>query len=90
MRKIFRNKEFVQKILWIVAVIIILSFGFFGSASYVTRSGASRKAAGKVFGKAVSFDEFEKNYQATVDQAKMIVEVGNDGKVVKSQMVPLK
>ena len=83
MRKVFRNKDFVRKTLWGVAFIIILSFGFFGSASYLTRTSKVQNA-GKVFGKTVSMEEYNKNYVQTYDQAKMTY--GNNFSKIQSYL----
>ena len=70
MLKILRKKGVMKKILWFLAVVIILAFGFLGQAY---RLGNSRMAsyAGKIFGRTVSLEEFQKNYQQTQIQAFM-------------------
>ncbi len=56
MLKFLRKKGVMKKILWVVAVLIIISFGFFGTANYLNRR--RRNFAGIIFGQRVSFDKF--------------------------------
>ena len=70
MLKILRKKGVAKKILWFVAVIIIISFGFFGP-SYRGRERVAANYAGKIFGRTVSFQEFERSYQEAQIQALM-------------------
>ena len=67
MLKIFRKKIVTKIILWIVAVIIIISFGFFGTAYVLTSQQTS--AAGKIFNKKISLTEFRQAYQAVYTNA---------------------
>ncbi|MCK5215352.1 MAG: SurA N-terminal domain-containing protein [Candidatus Omnitrophica bacterium] len=57
MLKILRKKGVMKKILWFVAVIIILSFGFFGQA-YLLGGNRPKKSAGKIFGQKISIDKY--------------------------------
>ncbi|MCA9401570.1 MAG: SurA N-terminal domain-containing protein, partial [Candidatus Omnitrophica bacterium] len=68
MLKFLREKGVMKKILWVTAIVIILSFGFLGTASYWAGSRES-KYAGKVFGKKVSLSEFQENYDQVRLQA---------------------
>lgn len=61
-----RHKGFSRKVLWGVAVIIILSFGVFGTAY---RLDNNVNSAGKVYGHSVSLREFERAYMDSRDQA---------------------
>lgn len=61
-----RQKGVSRKILWAVAIIVILSFGVFGTAY---RLDNNINTAGKVYGKSVSLREFEKAYLDSRDQA---------------------
>lgn len=70
MLKILRKKGVAKKILWVIAIVIILSFGLFGTANYLTNN-APVTYAGKVFGKTVSFDEFSTSLTHTRTQAIM-------------------
>ena len=66
MLNILRQKGVSKKILWVIAVIIILSFGVFGTAS---RLDHTVNSAGRVNGQNVSLKEFEKAYLDSRDQA---------------------
>lgn len=68
MLKTLRKKGVAKKILWVVAIVIIISFGFFGTANYVRRTH-NITAAGKIFNRAVSFDEFERSLVHARNQA---------------------
>ncbi len=68
MLKILRRKGFAKKVLWVIAVVIIISFGFFGTAG-VMQNSKHLDYAGKIFGEKVSFNEFEKSYLHTRNQA---------------------
>jgi peptidyl-prolyl cis-trans isomerase D len=68
--KILRKKGVMKKILWFVAVIIILSFGLFSNAYRMSnRTAGGHTYAGKIFGKKISFEDFERYYQQTEIQA---------------------
>ncbi|MCK5580941.1 MAG: peptidylprolyl isomerase [Candidatus Omnitrophica bacterium] len=58
----------MKKILWVVAILIIIAFGF-GSQVYLLRDKAGPSYAGKVFNKKISFEEFRKNFRQTQIQA---------------------
>ncbi len=62
MLKVLRHKGVAKKVLWFVAVIIIISFGFLGQA-YLLKQDKQARYAGRVFGKKVSLAEFAKEYQ---------------------------
>lgn len=62
MLKLLRKKGVAKKILWVIAVVIILSFGFFGTA-YLLTGNQTTDYAGTLFGKKVGLDEFRKAYQ---------------------------
>ncbi len=68
MLKLLRKKGFAKKVLWVIAVIIILSFGFFGTAYLVTNKKPV-DSAGTIFGKKISAEDFSKAYQAVYTQA---------------------
>jgi len=70
MLKFLRKKGVAKKILWVTAIVIILSFGFFGTANYLTNS-MPVSHAGKIFGKTVGFDDFETSLLHTRIQAIM-------------------
>ena len=68
MLKLLRKKGFAKKMIWAVAIVIIFSFGFFGTAYLVTGSGGA-SYAGKIFGKKISVEDFNKVYQNARIQA---------------------
>ncbi len=70
MLKILRKKGVAKKILWTIAIVIIISFGFFGTANYLG-GPTSADHAGKIHGRKVSLDDFEEAYQHTRLQAMM-------------------
>ena len=67
MLKVIRKEGTIKKIMWVLAVIIILSFGVFGTASYYDFNQKSGYA-GKIFGKKISVRDFEKNYLNSRDR----------------------
>ena len=69
MLKVIRKEGVYKKILWVLAVIIILSFGVFGTASYLGNTRISQNYAGKIFGRTISLKEFQENYQRAQHQA---------------------
>ena len=68
MLKLLRKKGVTKKILWVILVLIILSFGLFGTAYLVTNKKPV-DYAGTISGKKVSAEEFSKAYQAVYVQA---------------------
>lgn len=68
MLKIFRKKGVMKKLLWVVAVIIIISFGFLGTA-YLLTDTQRPDSAGSVYGKKISFQDFETFYRDAQTQA---------------------
>ncbi len=68
MLKLLRKKGVAKKILWVILVVIILSFGFFGTAYLVTDNQAINHA-GTLFGKKIPVSEFRKAYQDVRIQA---------------------
>ncbi len=68
MLKQLRKKGTAKKILWFVAIIIIISFGFFGTANY-TNSQMGPTHAGRIFGKNITFEKFQKSLLHARNQA---------------------
>ncbi|HPN55660.1 MAG TPA: SurA N-terminal domain-containing protein [Candidatus Omnitrophota bacterium] len=60
MLKVIRHKGFMKKTLWALAVVIIISFGFFGQ-SFLFRDSSTANYAGKIFGKKISIREYDFN-----------------------------
>ncbi len=63
MLKTLRKKGVAKKILWVIAVVIIISFGFFGRSSNLYRSEGIPSYAGRIFGKKISVEDFQKVYR---------------------------
>jgi len=74
MLKLLRRKGVAKRILWVVAVIIIISFGFLGQA-YLLKEDKQTKHAGKVFGKTISLEEFAQQFQMT--QVNALIQYGD-------------
>ena len=83
MLKVMRNKELKKKVIWVVAIVIIISFGFFGTA-YLLTGLNSTNYAGKIFGKKVPFSDFEKAYGQV--QAQAIMRYGDKFPEVKQYL----
>jgi peptidyl-prolyl cis-trans isomerase D len=66
MLNVLRHKGVSKKILWVVAVIIILSFGVFGTA---WRLDKTVNSAGRIFNHNISLRDFQKAYYDTRDAA---------------------
>jgi peptidyl-prolyl cis-trans isomerase D len=64
-----RHKGVAKKILWVVTVVIVLSFAIFGTA---WRLDKSLNSAGKMFGHNVSLLDYQKAYYDTRDAAIMM------------------
>ncbi|MBI5149400.1 MAG: SurA N-terminal domain-containing protein [Candidatus Omnitrophica bacterium] len=68
MLKLLRKKGVSKKILWFIAIIIVLSFGVFGSA-YLLVGKQQADDAGTLYGRKVPLKEFQKAYQAVYIEA---------------------
>src|SRR3989344_2096800 len=68
MLKTLRKKGVAKKVLWFTAIIIILSFGVFGTANYY-QGGNESSHAGRIFGKKITFDEFQESFLHARNQA---------------------
>jgi len=68
MLKSLRKKGVAKKVIWVVAIIIIISFGFMGTAYLITGNNKTGYA-GHIFGKKISLEDFNKAYQNTRIQA---------------------
>ena len=68
MLKLMRKKGFAKKIILAIAIVIIFTFGFMGTAYLVTGSGGTNYA-GKIFGKKIPVEDFNKIYQNARIQA---------------------
>ena len=59
MLKILRKKGIAKKLLWVMAVMITISFVFWGISSSLLTEPGSISCAGKIFGKKVSLEDFQ-------------------------------
>jgi len=75
MLKLLRKKGVAKKVIWVIAIVIILIFGFGGTAYLLTGDGRTGYA-GKIFGKKISFEDFNEVYQNARIQA--IRQYGNN------------
>src|SRR5476651_2007470 len=66
MLEVLRRKGVNKTILWIIAIVIILSFGVFGTAY---RLDNSVNSAGTLYGHNVSIKDFQQAYDDARDQA---------------------
>lgn len=70
MLKILRKKGIAKKIIWAIAVVIIISFGFLGTA-YLITDQFSDNYAGRIFGRKISLQDYQKAFQQVQTQAIM-------------------
>ncbi len=70
MLKFLRKKGVMKRILWVVAVVIIISFGFFGTANYL-QSRTGKSYAGRIFEKRISREAFRESLLHAKNQAVM-------------------
>lgn len=75
MLKTLRKKGFAKKIIWFIAIVIIISFGFLGTAYLLTDRNQSN-IAGKIFGKKINTSDFSVAFRDTRNQA--IMQHGNN------------
>lgn len=61
MLKIIRKKGVIKKVLWILTFMIIISFGFWGTTARIDTPGGRFDCAGQIFGKKISFEQFEES-----------------------------
>src|SRR5277367_6048627 len=66
MLEVLRRKGVNKTILWIIAIVIILSFGVFGTAY---RLDNTVNSAGSMYGHNVSIKDFQQAYLDAHDQA---------------------
>ncbi|MCX5681812.1 MAG: peptidylprolyl isomerase [Candidatus Omnitrophica bacterium] len=84
MLRILRKKGVAKKILWVLAVMITVSFVFWGISSSLTRKETSGTYAGKIFGQNVSPREFENASQHVRNQ--LILRYGENFNKVENQI----
>jgi len=71
MLQLLRKKETLKKIMWALALVIIPAFVLWGAGSAV-RSRGMPKYAGKLFGRKISFAQYEDSLHAFYNQAILI------------------
>jgi len=71
MMKFLRKKGVMKILLWGIAIVVILSFGILSNAYLLSEQGGSVKHAGTVFGRKVSLEDFQRNYQFVLIQAQL-------------------
>ncbi len=71
MLKFIRKKGLMKKILWALALLIILSFGIL-SQSYLIGQRGQVNYAGKMFSERVTLEEFQQNYLHIVHRSKLL------------------
>ena len=70
--KFFRNDAIKKKVLWATTIIIILSFGVFGTAYLIAgNTGSANTYAGSIFGEKILMDDFFKQQKHAEIQAIM-------------------
>ncbi|MDP8266337.1 MAG: SurA N-terminal domain-containing protein [Candidatus Aceula meridiana] len=70
MLKILRKKGIAKKLLWVLAIIITLSFMLWGVSSSLQQT-SSVKSAGRIFNRKVSFEDFQRALLHVRNQAIM-------------------
>jgi len=71
MLQFLRRKGTIKKIMWALAAIIVPAFVLWGAGSSI-RSGGAPKYAGRIFGKKVSFSQYQASLRAFRNQALLI------------------
>jgi len=79
-----RKKGVAKKILWVLAVMITISFVFWGISSSMIKQQNTVSYAGKIFGRTVSFRDFEDAFQHMRNQA--ILRYGENFYKIESQL----
>ncbi len=72
MLNVLRKKENMRVILWVICVIIIVSFVFFGMRTPSMGQGPASQYAGVIYGKKISNEDYAKSYKACYNQALML------------------
>lgn len=63
MLKFIRKKGLIKSVIWVIVVLIVISFGFMGTA-YLARDYNHRKYAGEIFGEKIPNETFQKHFEA--------------------------
>ncbi len=59
MLRLLRKKKVAKRIFYVLAAIIIPAFVIWGSASVINKKNDIPNVAGRIFGKNVSYDQFQ-------------------------------
>lgn len=70
MLKFLRKRKIAKRIFWLLAIIIVPAFIFWGSATVIS-DRRSKNYAGIIFGKKVSYDQYRQAWEAWRNQLKM-------------------
>lgn len=71
MMRFFHKKGVTKTLLWIIAVVVILSFGVLGNAYLLDKDSNQPNIAGKIFNRKISLEDFERTYQFTIILARL-------------------
>jgi len=71
MLKALRKKETVKRIFIFLAIIIIPAFVFWGAGGALRSRGKGTNYAGKIFGRTISFADYQESFSAVKNQAIM-------------------
>lgn len=63
MLKLLRKKGVMKRLIWVIAILIIISFGVLGTAYLITDIRQTISHAGKIFGKKISFEQWRETYE---------------------------
>lgn len=83
MFRILHKKGLMKKILWVITIAIILSFGFAGSMNLISTRGKSNYA-GIMFGKKISLEEFKNQFN--VVQLQAFIQYNKDFEKIKQHL----
>ena len=85
MLKLLRKKGVAKKILWVITIVIIISFGIFGTANIINKR-IEPQYAGIIFDRKIPFSQFEKSLLHARNDA--ILRYGDDYNKI-SQLIDL-
>ncbi len=76
MLRLLRKKKVAKRIFYVLAAIIIPAFVIWGSASVINKKNDIPNVAGRIFGKNVSYDQFQDAFTAW--KAHILLQYGED------------
>lgn len=71
MLNFLRKKQNMKFILWIICIVVVITFVFWGAGSSIKKSKSQPKYAGIIFGKKMPMEKFIESYRACERQALM-------------------